>query len=164
MASTVAITISDPKAAIDVYAAAAGSVLLASWLGIKGRVPIAYPWREDISLAEVVLRDGTLYFLTLLALNVVDMVLYRLRITANFPLVIIAITSVFISRLMLNSRQVRGSGQRSDGSHNTLRDDSHGVQQPHIELSVIAFGSASTNQLHSTIAAAESKDCDEDYY
>lgn len=58
---------------------------------------------ERPTLASLLLRDGSLYFLALLSLNLIDIFTYRLSNTAgNLTGFILPISSILISRLLLH--------------------------------------------------------------
>ncbi|PCH37203.1 hypothetical protein WOLCODRAFT_109731, partial [Wolfiporia cocos MD-104 SS10] len=64
------------------------SVILTSWLAIYGVVNYSYNKRIKTSLAQSLVRDGTMYFVALLALNIASMVLFVRKVSQCVPLLI----------------------------------------------------------------------------
>ncbi|EMD36546.1 hypothetical protein CERSUDRAFT_95835 [Gelatoporia subvermispora B] len=58
------------------------------------------------SLATLLLRDGTVYFIILLALNAMHMASYLTNTFVNISWFLVPISSILISRFLLNLRQV----------------------------------------------------------
>ncbi|KAI0916179.1 hypothetical protein AcV5_003187 [Taiwanofungus camphoratus] len=57
----------------------------------------------------LLLRDGTLYFILLLVLNISSMVLYLLNLSQNASVFTISVSTILISRFLLNVRRVHYS-------------------------------------------------------
>lgn len=74
--------------------------------------------RDGASLAALLRRDGLQYFIVLLCLNVLDMILFFTHVfentTSSF---IVPISSIVISRCLLNLREVAVAHGPSDESH-----------------------------------------------
>ncbi|KAI0916180.1 hypothetical protein AcV5_003188 [Taiwanofungus camphoratus] len=59
------------------------------------------------SLAKLLTRDGTLYFLLLLMINIIHIILFTLNVFQDFAGFTAPISSILMSRFLLNIRQIR---------------------------------------------------------
>ncbi|TFY52595.1 hypothetical protein EVJ58_g9922 [Rhodofomes roseus] len=91
------------------------------------------------SLLWYLLRDGTVYFIVLLILNVVDIFLFYFKSEVNFlASIILPLSLILISRLLINLREV-ASSRGLDETSTTTHTSSFEVQTP-FEMSTIVFG------------------------
>ncbi|KAI0365794.1 hypothetical protein BV20DRAFT_1056178 [Pilatotrama ljubarskyi] len=89
-------------------------VLVLTWIKTYEVKKLAAVLRTDASFSYLLLRDGTLYFGTMLILNAVDLIVLRSDVIFNpLPIFIDVFTCILISRFMLNLREVAG---RASGS------------------------------------------------
>ncbi|KAI0942142.1 hypothetical protein AcV7_002659 [Taiwanofungus camphoratus] len=86
--------------AVDTFAVC---VTLHATYGVKR---LAVKAKANVSIVTLLLRDGTIYFSVLLALNVTQMVLFATTSFGDFGLLIDVLTSILLSRFFLNLRQV----------------------------------------------------------
>ncbi|KAI0641385.1 hypothetical protein C8Q79DRAFT_1014332 [Trametes meyenii] len=94
-------------------------VVILTWVKTYGIRKLATVLRSETSISALLLRDGTLYFSTMLLLNVLDLIILQSDVIFDpLPIFIDVFTCILISRFMLNLRQVarRGSG---DGTQST---------------------------------------------
>ncbi|KAI0696084.1 hypothetical protein BC835DRAFT_1414477 [Cytidiella melzeri] len=72
------------------------------------------------SIGALLLRDGALYFVVLLLLNIVNLIAVAFQIFGAVPGITAVITSIFVSRFFINLRDVymsaTGSGDTSDAN------------------------------------------------
>ncbi|CDO71052.1 hypothetical protein BN946_scf184844.g56 [Trametes cinnabarina] len=91
-------------------------VLVLTWMKTYEIQKLASGLRSNATFSTLILRDGTLYFGTMLALNVADLIVLRSNVLFDpLPVFIDVFTCILISRFMLNLRQVseRGTGNLS---------------------------------------------------
>jgi len=105
-----------------------------------------YPRQNNAkaSLARLLLRDGTLYFCLLLSLNIVQMILHLRNTFQYFGQFIPYISTIIISRLMLDIRRTRFSVGDTVPSQLSLSADS-ALEAPHSrsQLSTMIFRAGS---------------------
>ncbi|KAI0821839.1 hypothetical protein BC628DRAFT_1422262 [Trametes gibbosa] len=94
-------------------------VLLLTWVKTYEIKKLASGLHSEATFSSLLLRDGTLYFGTMLMLNVVDLAVLQSDVLFNpLPIFIDVFTCILISRFMLNLRQVahRESGDAGSTS------------------------------------------------
>ncbi|KZT66239.1 hypothetical protein DAEQUDRAFT_740110 [Daedalea quercina L-15889] len=74
---------------------------------------------------SLIQRDGTVYFLALLALNVVDLIAIKNQVFGSLPALAEVLTSVLVSRFLLNLREIYLSSQEVDSTRDDLILDTH---------------------------------------
>jgi len=67
-------------------------------------------------LSTLLLRDGTIYFVSLLILNIANLIAIRFQSFGSIPALTSVLTSILISRFFLDLREVYLSGQNPEGS------------------------------------------------
>ncbi|PCH39080.1 hypothetical protein WOLCODRAFT_129036 [Wolfiporia cocos MD-104 SS10] len=80
-------------------------VLLATWYTTVGIRRLARIAQVEVSLSALLLRDGTIYFVVLFVLNVLDIVLWLTRVFENLTVYNEVFTTILLSRFFLNLRQ-----------------------------------------------------------
>ncbi|KAH9919350.1 hypothetical protein B0H21DRAFT_713016 [Amylocystis lapponica] len=81
-------------------------VLVLTWIKTYGIKRIASQMHVKATLTTMLLRDGTVYFATLLILNVVSLIVLKSSVEINpVPNFIDAFTCILISRFILNLRE-----------------------------------------------------------
>ncbi|KAL7277118.1 hypothetical protein ACG7TL_008963 [Trametes sanguinea] len=96
--------------------------LLVSWIKTYEIKRLSRGLQSNATFSALILRDGTLYFGTLLALNVADLIVLRSNVLFDpLPVFIDVFTCILISRFMLNLRQVAEVGSGNPSS--TFRTD-----------------------------------------
>lgn len=88
-------------------------------LGVTWRATYAIKKYADeagmpLRITTLLLRDGTLYFVLLLILNIVDFTSYLLSISITIPYFLFAAQYVIVSRFLLNIREARQSALRTE--------------------------------------------------
>ncbi|KAI0696085.1 hypothetical protein BC835DRAFT_894937 [Cytidiella melzeri] len=68
-------------------------------------------------VSYLLLRDGTTYFVTILSLNVLSLLSIRVQVFNNMPSLIDTLTSILVSRFMLNLRDSVSEGSTESGLH-----------------------------------------------
>lgn len=73
------------------------------------------------NLVALIQRDGTLYFVTILILNVLNLVAIKFQAFGSLPAITEVLTSILISRFILNLRGIFLSPGGSNATTSTLR-------------------------------------------
>ncbi|KAL4251377.1 hypothetical protein ABKN59_005566 [Abortiporus biennis] len=83
-------------------------ILIMTWAKTAGirRILKSQQVNTDCSIVIYLLRDGTIYFLCLMILNAVTLMGVKTLTTGGVPIVLQSVTSILISRFMLNLRGV----------------------------------------------------------
>ncbi|OCH88020.1 hypothetical protein OBBRIDRAFT_115613 [Obba rivulosa] len=89
------------------------------------------------SLVTFLLRDGTFYFIILLALNTMHMAFYLTNTFVNISWFIVPISSILISRFLLNLRQVYLPARNESGRPSFVRS----VHNSESHMSDVRFAS-----------------------
>ncbi|KAL6300947.1 hypothetical protein BKA93DRAFT_828648 [Sparassis latifolia] len=91
-------------------------VLFLTWIKTYGIRKVASQMHIKATISTLLLRDGTIYFGTMLALNVVDLIIVQSDVIFNpLPNFIDVITCILISRFLLNLREVVVDGDGNQG-------------------------------------------------
>ncbi|EPS95404.1 hypothetical protein FOMPIDRAFT_117293 [Fomitopsis schrenkii] len=86
--------------------AADALVLIATWRNTYGVSKLANGLHMKSSITSLLLRDGTTYFCVLLALNIIDTVLWATRLTLEIDNFCFVVTTILLSRFFFNLREV----------------------------------------------------------
>ncbi|KAH9907695.1 uncharacterized protein B0H18DRAFT_1076939 [Fomitopsis serialis] len=103
-------------------------VLFATWRINGGTKKLARQMNINISLTSLLLRDGTIYFCTLLVANIIVLTSYIQSISfsddSEVAVLVLVLTTILLSRLFLNLREVAlGSETMSLETQDTERSD-----------------------------------------
>ncbi|KAI0659907.1 hypothetical protein C8Q70DRAFT_1053716 [Cubamyces menziesii] len=86
-------------------------VIVLTWIKTYQMKKEASVLGSGAAFSSLILRDGTLYFGTMLVLNVVHLIVLQSTDTLDpLPIFVDVFTSILISRFMINLRQVAGRG------------------------------------------------------
>ncbi|KAH9948733.1 hypothetical protein B0H21DRAFT_820668 [Amylocystis lapponica] len=99
------------------------------------------------SLVTLLLRDGTLYFVLLLILNILHMTLYLTNVFFDMIYFVGPISSIIISRFLLNLRQVYQTDDSDDARPSFVRSN----------VSDICFAAAIVGNLGAPLSYGESR-------
>ncbi|KAH9840192.1 uncharacterized protein C8Q71DRAFT_855475 [Rhodofomes roseus] len=86
--------------------AADALVLLATWRNTYGVKKLAHGLNMKSSITSLLLRDGTTYFCVLLAVNIIDTVLWAKNLTLEIDNFCFVFTTILLSRFFFNLREV----------------------------------------------------------
>ncbi|KAI0781922.1 hypothetical protein C8Q75DRAFT_812067 [Abortiporus biennis] len=103
-------------------------ILIMTWAKTAGirRILKSQQVNTDCSIVIYLLRDGTIYFLCLMILNAVTLMGVKTLTTGGVPIVLQSVTSILISRFMLNLRGVYlPKDDSSDSFHPSKISDLH---------------------------------------
>lgn len=81
-------------------------ILILTWVKTAGIMRHFHSLKIQTSLVNMLFRDGTVYFVFLLILNVVNLIAIKEQAFGAIPALTDVITSILISRFMLNLRSV----------------------------------------------------------
>ncbi|KAH9916647.1 uncharacterized protein B0H18DRAFT_1124132 [Fomitopsis serialis] len=103
-------------------------VLFATWRINGGTKKLARQMNINISLTSLLLRDGTIYFCTLLVANIIVLTSYIQSISfsddSEVAVLVLVLTTILLSRLFLNLREVAlGSETVTLETQDTERSD-----------------------------------------
>ncbi|KAI8978294.1 hypothetical protein BD414DRAFT_150706 [Trametes punicea] len=88
-------------------------VLAITWHSTFGIAKAVSIMRMRMSLTNAILKDGTLYFVCLLILNVVNIIINAIPNSSAVSAFQDPITSILVSRFLLNLRDTLGNNERS---------------------------------------------------
>ncbi|KAJ2972979.1 hypothetical protein NUW54_g12156 [Trametes sanguinea] len=133
-------------------------VLVLTWIKTYEIKKLTRGLRTNATFSTLILRDGTLYFGTLLALNVADLIVLRTIVLFDpLPVFIDVFTCILISRFMLNLREVAEIGSGNPSS--TFR-----TSEPLSRMSTVHFAAYLVGDLGSPLVHGGWKPALDDAY
>ncbi|KAH9840195.1 uncharacterized protein C8Q71DRAFT_746245 [Rhodofomes roseus] len=102
-------------------------VLIATWRINGGIKKLARQMNVNVSLTSLLLRDGTIYFCTLLVANVVVLTSYIQNVSfsddSEVAVLVLVLTTILLSRLFLNLREAALGSETASLSQDTRMSD-----------------------------------------
>ncbi|PCH38912.1 hypothetical protein WOLCODRAFT_140993 [Wolfiporia cocos MD-104 SS10] len=98
-------------------------VVVATWMRVRGYSKLLSHFDDNTSLAQLLMRDGFMYFMLLLLLNITGIVLYYRTDITTFTTFTDTLTVIFISRFMFNLREASFNATNPSGLQNTTYHD-----------------------------------------
>ncbi|OSX68200.1 hypothetical protein POSPLADRAFT_1052329 [Postia placenta MAD-698-R-SB12] len=101
-------------------------------------------WAARPNLTTVMFRDGTMYFLIISLLNIVDLIMIVITVSSSFYVLDItglttAMSSILISRFLICISEAAKRSTHMFGSQSLSFDDSHGSVSTQTWLSSVEF-------------------------